>query len=201
MLLMRLPTRMLRYSSIAALLAMNVAMSAVRIFADSETPMGRIIHDVDQSQGSQPTRTILCHLSTFMLDNPVTPSAVGMQGRYYMSQIGGRQLTPEEFRGTPPFADEIQKVWHIKLALDIDPQAAAKRLRELQDVQRLIVWDVEYGKGDHKDRYAPALGTNWKKISEQNFAVRMHWTWANICVLKRTEYRRIDAPSTQKATP
>jgi len=190
-LLMRLPGRMFRYAAIVAILGINLGMGAVRLFADTETPMDRIVHDIAQSQGSQPTRTILCHLSTFMLDNPVTPSVPGMQGRYYLSQITDRHITPEAFRDTPAFAASVSGVWNLRVAFDTDPTVAASRLRQLPDVRRLIVWDVDYPEVAGTDRYLAALGNQWKLASQQIFAVRMHWTWLDVCKLSRREYQRL----------
>jgi 4-amino-4-deoxy-L-arabinose transferase-like glycosyltransferase len=200
-LLMRLPGRMFRYVAITVILGINLGMGAARLFADSETPMDKIVHDIAQSQGSQPTRTILCHLSTFMLDNPVTPSVPGMQGRYYLSQISDQHITPEQFRDTPAFAASVSDVWNMRLAFDTSPAAAASRLRELPDVRRLIIWDVEYSDANPTDRYLAALGNQWKLASQQAFAVRMHWTWLDVCGLNRREYRRINEATTQNAAP
>jgi hypothetical protein len=200
-LLMRLPGQIFRYAVIAAILGINLGMGAVRLFAGTETPMDKIVRDIAQSQGSQPTRTILCHLSSFMLDNPVTPSVPGMQGRYYLSQISDRHVTPEEFRDTPAFATSVSDVWNLRLALDTPPATAASRLRELPDVRRLIVWDIDYPEANHPDRYLVALGNQWKLASQQTFAVRMHWTWLDVCKLSRREYLRISEPATQNAAP
>jgi hypothetical protein len=196
-LLMRLPTRPLRCGAIGLLLAVNLTQATARVVAQTEPPADRIAADVLASQEArrgQPTRT---ETRTWL--NGLMGFAVGdrmsnqdAQIRYYLAQVSGRSLTPEDVRNTPyPVSGSPWKPWDLTIRYDRSAREIARDLQGSPSIRRAIVWDGGLYDGGLEKQLAP----EWRLAGEETFKYRLHWTWSEFRHYRRREFVRIaEAP-------
>jgi 4-amino-4-deoxy-L-arabinose transferase-like glycosyltransferase len=206
-LLMRLPTRPLRFVAILLLVAVNLSQFSGRLFAGTEPPLDRVAVDswsVD-SHNEHPDVTTRVYIN----DTPVGGSGhpgwgtmVGQQGKYYLGLARGYWIHPTEWKsargseyfdigsriapggGNPRAAPRGRSAFP-------DPATIALDARRSPQVKRIIVWDKFFDETvEHKDRLETLLGSSWKVASEQDYNVRFHWNWSDLYVYRRTEYVR-----------
>jgi hypothetical protein len=209
-LLLRLPTRPLRYAAVALLLAANVAQSTARVFAGSEPPLDRVYTDVaaaqetlDKKTTNTTTRTYLTNMSAFNIGHPGSLNVLGMAGRYYLTQAAGVPIDPKQFRsfGSVPQPGTPWEPWKFTLAIDEFPRQIAEDLQKSPKISRVILWErMEKGPEAPSDRVAALLGPGWKCIHENTFSGRFHWDWQELYTLRRREYVRLQASTTRPAT-
>ena len=80
-------------------------------------------------------------------------------------------------------------------------------LRRSPQITRIIVWDntprtaaaAAAARSDN-DRAQSLLGDGWKRVDEQLYPVRDHWTWRQMIHVRRRVYERRPAGSTQPTT-
>ena len=201
-LLMRLPTRPLRYTAVGLLLAVNVGQSAARLFAGTEPPLDKVYADITAAQEilhgkptGTTTRTYLSQMSQATLPHPGSMSAFQMTGRYYLSQAAGMPIHPEEFRafGSSPRNGVAWEPWKFKFNVDESPKEIAADLKVSVGISRVIFWEqVEKPSTEGtSDRVAALLGSGWKQTDEQIFYGRVHWYWQDLYAVRRREFVRM----------
>jgi len=184
-LLWRLPTRPLRWGALALLLAANLAQFTGRLFAGTEPPLARAAADVlaDPSNASS-TRTYT-NLIGFGGGAPATANLTSPPGRYYLSLLSGRSLTPIELRSGHADAQ-------FNFRPLFPPQQIAAEIHQTPHVTRVILWQrfTPAHPPDDADPLLPLLGLDWKLISQTRYPVRDHWKWQLLSIWRRREYRR-----------
>jgi hypothetical protein len=188
LLLLRLPMRPLRIGAVALVLIVNLSLYGARVWAGSEPPTDLIAADILASQEANgPVRTF-CRL------NPIgvgfgAPGAGLLSTptmNYYLYIESGRPANPSLIvrMSPPPFV--------INSPMQIFPMAAYVRrnVANSSDLRRVIVWDVlSPGQIDHSDKVLDAL-TGWRRVEDELFPVRDHWTWRDLYVCRRRIYER-----------
>ena len=185
-LLMRLPTRPLRWSAIAIILALNLTQGWARLLVDTEPPRDRIAQDIiaGRQEGST-TRTIFN-----------VPGSGGWTGRwhqsghitYYLAILTGYETGD---RGLNRRAIQRQ-YW---AAADLSPQRLLNALRQYPEVDRVIVWE-RFGPETKQDTlqgrepYLDALGEAWRLESAERFGLRQFWNWRWLGWMRRQVYVR-----------
>ena len=202
-LLIRLPTRPLRYSAILLVLALNSAQTAGRLWGGSEPPMGVVATDLLAAQTQNPdgqptasrTRTYIQRgLDYDMGGHPGSLYLLGSELRYYLAVIGRQPLTPYEFRELGNDPRQFKYVLDIDILRVDDPSSAiAADLKLHPQTTRVIFWERRPAPrpGSKSDVEIPLeLGPQWKPVSDQSFYGRMHWVWQDLYVVHRREYAK-----------
>jgi hypothetical protein len=191
-LLLRLPTRPLRYTAIALFIALNLTQAIARITARTEPPADRIAADVAASQdirAGQPTgtdtRTWLDGIMGFAVGDRM--SNADAQLRYYLAQASGQHVTPRDFRDTPyPVSGALWKPWDLRLLYNRSPRDIAHDLEASPHIRRAVIWDGGIG----NEEITRQLGPAWRLAGEQTFKYRLHWTWSEFRQYRRREFVR-----------
>lgn len=195
-LLVRLPTRPLRWTAIAALLAANLFVAHRRVLGHTEPPIGLVARDVKDSTLSResPVRVFAPHFQ--IRGGPSAGSLYNMIGRYYLLHDhvpgpGDRPLSPYSL-----LSDRFPLLSRARPTSS--PELIANTANNAKQVNRIIVWKPD--RDPYQDRVAPpdaladdilpALGADWTLNSEHLYPVRYHWTWAERYVYIRREYVR-----------
>lgn len=207
-LLVRLPTRPLRYMAIAFVLGVNLLQSGARVFAGNEPPLAQVSADVlADFHGDE----VLTFTPPLRGDNnlrfsgaPGTGAVLVLGGRgwmydtpaarYYLLRGAGIDLSPETFQHTNSFTA-------LKMRPAGLPGMIATEARNHPEVNRIIVWQQLpiTPPAEPEDAIANALGAEWERVSEQLHNVRFYWSWADLYTYRRREYVRVAAPATQPA--
>jgi hypothetical protein len=201
-LLMRLPTRGLRFAAVALLVGVNLAQFSGRLFADTEPPLDRVAadlwaHDSHNPKGDPTTEV---HINDARVDGPGHPgygTLSGQQGKYYLGLARGYWIHPSLWKrgdGSADFDVPSMRGGGGRGrgrggVLDYDMIAADARRSPA--TKRIIVWEKYFDEPPPKTDYLGGLlGAGWKRVSEEDYNVRFHWTWADLYVYRRSEYVR-----------
>jgi hypothetical protein len=191
-LLMRLPTRGVRFAAIALLLGVNLAQFGGRLFAGTEPPLDRVAHDMWTHDSHNPNADRSAMV--FVNDAPVGGSGhpgygwmTGQQGKYYLGLERGYWIHPSEWKRVS--GSEYFDMPSTRGRLDYERIASA--VRRAPKVKRVIVWEKYFDEtAPRPDRLGPLLGSDWTKVEERDYNVRFHWSWADLYVYRRSEYVR-----------
>jgi hypothetical protein len=194
-LLMRLPTRPVRYLAIALLLGVNLAQAWGRMFAGSEPPIDHIMRDLWAAESSNDTvRTYVQQGGTSA--HPAGGSLSNNPGRYYLSINRGAAWHPLNYLNV-----EIATV--ITVRNQTTPYAVSADLRRNPDIGKVIVWEriPEKPADTSADPHLIVLGEQWERQSDDFFPVRFHWNWSELYTARRKVYvRKPPAPSPPAAS-
>lgn len=206
-LLLRLPSRSLRWFAILALVLPNLANVVARVHpgAEIEVPYDRMIADAWAARDRAGATRVFLNVAQFMTDDATisdrTPGAV-----YYACLVTRAKPTPEEFRGgsffrqfrrSADFAEDRRAGSGGYRVRDV-----AAELRARPNLTEIIVWD-----GPTRERWDPAggagaagagdrtlvrLGSQWKLVDEQAFRHRgmSFWSWMENDWYSRRRYVR-----------
>jgi hypothetical protein len=183
-LIMRLPTRPVRYLAIALLLGVNLAQAWGRMFAGSEPPIDHIMRDLWAAESSNDTiRTYVQQGGTSA--HPAGGSIGNNPGRYYLSINRGAAWHPLRYLDT-----EIGTVLTVRN--QSAPYAVAADLRRNPDVSKVIIWErlPEKPQDTSADPHLALLGPQWHRQSDEFFPVRFHWNWSELYTARRKVYVR-----------
>jgi 4-amino-4-deoxy-L-arabinose transferase-like glycosyltransferase len=195
-LLMRLPTRPLRWGAIGLLLIVNLAQHGARIFAGSEPPTGLMAADLLNVQQHSDDTAMFYRILYRGKGDPGSGSLTTPPGRYYIAVLSGRKTSPEAML-TPAVVDG----WYRSLNDILLPLETFVPLNLLSrpQVQKLVVWDqLNPGQVDQVDKLLEKLSPiGWKRISEAEYHVRDHWPWRDLYTARRRVYVRTPEPATR----
>ncbi len=184
-LLMRLPTRPLRWGAIGLVLALNLTQGWARVLIDTEPPHDRVARDIIADHADPTTRTVFnvpgnggttraWHI------NWTTDYYIAVYTRY---RPGARGLQ----------ARDIQQTY--KAVYNLSPEALREALAPHPAVHRLIVWE-HFGPDTPRDAlggndpYLDALGNPWRVEAVQRFNQHQFWNWRWLGWYRRTVYVR-----------
>jgi hypothetical protein len=182
-LIMRLPTRPLRWLAIAILLGVNLAQTWGRMFGGSEPPVDRMIADLWASQPANTTTRAYLQPGA-QSPHPAGGSIYNNPGKYYLSIARGQAWLPNVYANS-----EITRV--VTVWTDTSPRRIASDVRRNPRLEQIVVWDrFPQVPANATDPLLDQLGTPWKRTSEEYFPVRYHWNWSTLYVSRRREYTR-----------
>jgi hypothetical protein len=197
-LLMRLPTRGLRIAAVLLVVGINLAQFSGRLFAGTEPPLDRVAHDVwaHDSHNVQADS----HTRVYVNDAGLGPghpgygTLNGQQGKYYLGLERGYWIHPSEWKAAP-----ASRYFDLPgsgrggggRGGSVNVSAIASEARRPQ-VSRIIVWEKYFNqKPPATDPLLPLLGSGWSKAgADEDYTVRIHWTWAELYIYRRSEYVR-----------
>jgi hypothetical protein len=195
-LIWRIPLMALRWAAIVILLAPNLAQGAARFLAHSEPPIDRVAADAWASL--QPDATVRAYtlVAGRSMGSPATGTIYNQVGRYYLYVLRGTTEPPEHERGVL-LMDVFQHWPSSPFSNGIDD--VMSDLRSNPQLQRIVVWDRP-DEGPSDQELDDALGSDWKRDSEEVFPVRVSWNWGHLCDYRRREYSRAGASSPPRAS-
>jgi 4-amino-4-deoxy-L-arabinose transferase-like glycosyltransferase len=195
-LLMRLPTRGLRFAAIGLLVACNLAEFGGRLFAGTEPPLDEVAHDIwsHDSHNTNADRTAKVFVNDSLVGGSGHPGygwMTGQQGKYYLGLERGYWLHPTEWkRGNLDNYFDIPAM-RGRRQEGLDYYSIAATVRRSPQVKTVIVWEKYFDEeAPRKDRLSSLLGNDWKLVSERDYNVRFHWSWADLYVYRRSEYAK-----------
>jgi hypothetical protein len=201
-LLMRLPTRGLRYAAVGLLVAVNLAQFAARLFAGTEPPLQQVAAEVWRHDSHNPTGdlTTRVYVNDSMVAGPGHPgygTLSGQQGKYYLGLARGTFIHPTEWKrmsvgqhfdlhGGRGGGDGRGRRGSLNMA------SIAADAGRSPGVKRIVVWEKYWdGEPPAEDPLLPLLGAGWERAgSPRDYNVRFHWTWADLYVYRRAEYMK-----------
>jgi hypothetical protein len=199
-LLMRLPTRPLRWGAIGLLMVVNLSQHWGRVFAGSEPPVDQMARDVAVSQSSDSR----CYVDMpFKGPKPGEGALFTYCGRYYLHISSGKPIEPDELltRGYESKFD----IWTPRILPPFE-MFVANTVQDAPSLKRIIVWDsLRPGEIRSSDEIIQKLSPTWKLVSLNEYKVRDHWTWRDLITARRRVYERKPftgaAPATQDVQP
>ena len=179
-LLSRLPTRTVRFSAVALVLAVNVAFAASRVFAGTEPPADRMAADVAAAQPADAAVRVYVNLRRGA-PTPGGGDLFSMPGRYYLQLDQWRQpMSPARFRGS---------LWDYRYRSDRTTAAVAADVTSFPDVRSIVLWNDGSFASPPSDTIAPPPG--WQQVSDERFPVHAYWDWQRLSVYRRRVFRRV----------
>ncbi len=184
-LLMRLPTRPLRWGAISLLMAVNLIQHGARVFAGSEPPTELIARDVLASQPTASDTRMYYRLFHRGGGAPGSGLLDSVPGRYYLAVLSGRSVEPRLVRSG---LERTFRIWNLFMPMEI---FIPNDVGQNPQLKRLIVWDrLSPGQIDQTDALAEKLPAGWKRVGEELYPVRDHWIWQDIATARRRVYER-----------
>ncbi len=177
-LLLRLPTRPLRYAAIGLLLAANLGQGLFRVLGPTEPPVDRIAADISAFKDDESSAVYVQRVYTG--GSPGTGGLFSLAGKYYLWLQQRPPMGVKDARER-----SIESLFHLQTLLNWD--ALSRVLKNKPQVRRLIVWDF---------LRPPAAGAaaladdGWQKISQTIVPVRLFWNWQLLGEYRRSEWRR-----------
>jgi hypothetical protein len=201
-LLLRLPTRAVQYAAIALVVGVNLSVFSARVFAGSEVPTGLMAQDLIDSQPDDADVRLYYAVNVRRSGEPGSGYLSSVPGAYYLTILSGRDTSPDEmissFHGGR--FERNWRRWSPSAVLGV-PTSIFNDLRRRPNVKSIMVWEnFRRGQYNDADPVADKLGDGWRRVGEQIFPVRDHWTWRNMMTLRRRVYERTGAPTTVPAT-
>ena len=201
-LLLRLPTRPLRWGAVGLLVGVNLSVYSARVFAGSEPPVPLMAQDLVNSQPPDATVRMYYNVKGLSGGPPGAGHLYTLPGAYYLAVISGRPTNPEEFlrsfHGMGGFAGKFRR-WNVGGPVATYVANDAKKTPRLE---RLILWESFAPKQPVKadDPVLQRLGETWRRAGEEVFHVRDHWTWRNFLTVRRRVYERTAVPTSAPTT-
>jgi hypothetical protein len=108
-------------------------------------------------------------------------------GRYYLAILSGKPATAQSLRTS--FEGEFSIYDSGRTPLDL---YIANTVRNSPRLKRIIAWDrLESGAAvEASDFLQERLGSDWRRLSEQRWTARDHWTWRDLFIVRRRVYER-----------
>ena len=202
-LLMRLPTRPIRWGAILLLLGVNLAQHAARVYAGSEPPAGRLAADLlDARDRADVTAFVRADAPP---NNDGGPGGTGAPGggypfsfstAYYGAVQSGDEWTVRRFRSFRAMGAYVAPYAGLaRLPPGAFVARSAGQANADPNLRRIIYWTASApGEAVADEPFLPALGDAWRRVDAEDFEVRDHWTWERFLVLHRREYVRAAGP-------
>jgi hypothetical protein len=206
-LLMRLPTRGLRFAAVLLLVGVNLAQFSGRLFAGTEPPLDRVARELWSQDSHNPkadptTEVYINDALVGASGHPGYGTLSGQQGKYYLGLARGYWIHPSQWkRGDGSVHFDFPSSMRGggggrggrgrggQGMLDYD--GIASSARRSTTVNRIIVWEKYFDETvPRTDRLSGLLGDGWRVVSEEEYNVRFHWTWQDLYVYRRSEYVR-----------
>jgi 4-amino-4-deoxy-L-arabinose transferase-like glycosyltransferase len=189
-LLDRLPTRAVRASALAVVLAGNLGMFAFRLFGTTEPPVDRMAADVWAAQpaGGHPSDTLTWTDLGAISGGNGGGHLFSDPGRYYLELLARRPMSPTLFKGS--LSTFTIHRW------DPDHGVRAAVATAGPSLRRVVVWDQSDVTDPPPDDEGllPRL-PGWRRSADEAYTVRDVWTGQDLTRYRRREYLREPRPS------
>lgn len=180
-LLMRLPTRAVRFAVILFFLGANLTMASLRMTLATQPPIDRIAADIWAAQPKNATVRTYIHI--YDSNKAVAGASLyTMTGKYYLEmQSNHKPMSPWLLESS---------LSHYRLWTQESVAVIATQVANDHSLKRLITWNqVQPNIENHTDRLEPRL-KGWKLVSETWYPVRIVWDWRLRWSYLRREYVR-----------
>jgi hypothetical protein len=209
-LLMRLPTKPLRYFCIAALLAINLGNFAARTWGPSEPRQDLVIADVVRARTDESLRVYYFRgpgRGGMFSGAPGEATLRSMPSTYY-AHLVTPDVTPAPLYvryGAWSFLRNAMGEWKGRITIYVIDAArsreattdggASRIARDMAQpsatgVRRFVLWQ-ELSRDDAESNVDPFEGklpAGWKRASFERLPVHDHWTWRKTFEMRRYEY-------------
>lgn len=189
-LVVRQPTWWLRTATIALFIIVNLSQFGARTFGQSEPPIALIAADVVRSQPRDTNFRAYTALSPRESSaEPGGGSLHNSPGSYYLRELSGIEGPARDVR-LGRFHDRV-RTWYRE-----DPQTIANEVAMTRPlIDTFVVWtSMPNGAIDLQDPIADKLKGQFKRIDDEVWQVRDHWTWIDRWQMRRRTYQRIAPP-------
>jgi 4-amino-4-deoxy-L-arabinose transferase-like glycosyltransferase len=171
-LLMRLPTRPVRWIAIAFVLGLNLGVGGFRIFGQTEPPVDRMAGDVIESRKESNHTLAWMHLRPGE-QSPGSGNLFSGPGEYYLDLLSDKKTTPVEFK---------QSMRQARQTIEFFPTPWYRPLAP--DVKRVIIWSQYESNSTYRVPEKPAP-PGWTLQNEQWFVARDCWIWQELSTYRR----------------
>lgn len=190
-LLLRVPTRPLRWGLVALFVGINLAQFHGRVTA-SEPPTDLFAAAVARSY--EPDTTFRAYTRLFFRGRHAPGEGLwdSPSMRYYLTLLGKRPIWPQGFRDWNPNDGPVYDTWNFpgRTRRSFE-QFILRDVRRNPRLQEIEVWQtLEPNEVDLTDRLLEQLGNEWERIGERRFIARDHWTWMHYYDVRQRTYRR-----------
>ncbi|MCS7033006.1 MAG: hypothetical protein NZ561_03315 [Phycisphaerae bacterium] len=180
-------------------LTLDVLRQTQAMIAGREPQLWKITRQLQRLPPDQPVSTRV-YVNTGMWGPEPGGGVIGSFAmRYYLCLLGGVEPSPVQFRRLRNVVDR-----NFSYTIGLSPTLIAADTRADPSVQRIITWErLERGRRDvnFADPLRARLGPAWRRVDQQLFTARDHWTWMNKYQLRRREYVRIGPSPATQPTP
>jgi hypothetical protein len=182
-LLMRLPTRPLRWGAILFVVGVNLAQFTARLRAETEAPLATIAADISVAQQDP---AIVTFLGLRRRGGPPgTTSIDDAPGAYYL-----QRLDPSRPTDYYAISDNVP-LRRLDIPRYYTPQSLWRQRNDSR-VHRLIIWtNYSAGVPMPDDGLTRFLGDKWESVSDQVYHVRSFWNWAESFQYRRREFAKV----------
>jgi hypothetical protein len=183
-LLMRLPTRPIRWSVIALFISLNLVRHFAFVFVGCEPPIQRLADDIMAARAAD--------ASTRAYPGIVNPWLVGPGDAFftptlpcYLYASAGMQVRPLEYTTR----------WRTEFAVTrvraIPQSTIARDVLHNPKLTHIVLWDESAAPTSAtSDPVLKQLGGGWTRASEEVFPTFERWTWRKTGAFRRRVYQR-----------
>ncbi len=173
--LMRLPTRPVRWTAIGFLLGLNLAMGCYRIIGQTEPPVDRMAADWFAAESPANHTLIWTHMPRGG-EAPGTANLYSEPAEYYLELLENKPTDPVQFRVN--FIKRLQQsAWMWRMPWD-NPVPDA--------VTRIVFWSQYDSSDDSSEPFDPPAG--WKLQSDDWYQARDCWIGQNLARYRRSVF-------------
>ncbi len=185
-LLMRLPTRWLRWSAIGLVIALNLTQGLARIVLDTEPPVDAVARDVWAARGDEAPMLMALNLR----DDGGRSNNWFRHWRpnfYLYAEAGYADDTDRYRRG------QIRRDHDLRFPVRPTVNWLARRAAQRDTLTVIVVWQrfPSHTPQTDDDPLAAALGDGWRFVGERVYLTRQFWTWREGDWYRRREYQRL----------
>jgi hypothetical protein len=177
--LARIPALPIRWMVFGLFIAANLAQGAGRLFADTEARVDLMTADLYQNH---PMEARVFVQSGNGSPHPGGGTLEHASAAYYAALRRQAPWPPmERFNSMLVRRD-------VTVVMDTSPSRIARDASE--GITKVIVWDrIPFDAIPEKgDEILEALGKDWELSGKLEFAIRYHWNWSRLYILRRREY-------------
>lgn len=186
----RQPTWWLRTATIGLFVMVNLAQFSARTFGQSEPPVDLMAADVVRAyKGEGSFRTFLMLSPRHSSAEPGGGSLHNSPGSYYLRELSGIDAPAQEVR-----LGRLSR--RLRVEFRDNPNVIAAEANMIRPpLETLVVWSsLPAGEVDLSDPLAEKLKGQFKRVNEEIWTVRDHWTWMDRWQFRRRTYQRIAPP-------
>jgi len=184
-LIMRLPTRPVRWLAILIFLGINLAFGFARIFGRTEPPVDQMAADVYAAQDNDSQTRTYTDIRTWGF-TPSLGTLNSFPGRYYLQMNAWHQpMTPPRFRD---LLSEFVFRDYSK------PDTISNEVAENPQVNHVIVWDEYEERPKDADDTLTRRLNDWTLQNESWYPLRVFWDWEDVTNFRRREYLKVIPP-------
>jgi 4-amino-4-deoxy-L-arabinose transferase-like glycosyltransferase len=178
-LLLRLPTRGLRWAAICFVLGLNCGVGSLRIFGQTEPPVDRMAADAYEAEKPGQGTVFWAHLRPSR-DAPGGANIYGEPGEYYSQLLEKRVIDPVLFRR---YVQERRRADFGLRRMPWDQPMGT-------ETRKILFWS-EYNAQGKVLAVEPTVPSNWKLVSDEWFVARDCWIWEDVGEYRRSVYVRV----------